>query len=341
MLEKFGIAQARKILAAEEAAADDTEPTLNTFAPVYIDGLTGISEAQKSRYRAYLRNDLGPVMGDLPLPALCAADDQRNGIVQDWVSDMEVDGVAPKTIANKHGFLSGCLKVAVRRRLIPFNPCDDTRLPKRHFEPCFLEPEEFDLLLDMTPERWKPSVRFLALSCVRWSEFTAMPVGAIRVDPETDDEYICRVSKAWKYTGTAEQLLGGPKSRRGVRSINVPSIALEGFDLDRPPTALLVCTKDGTRVSAQLFHNKCWQPLADDFEALTGKRPRVHDLRHTGASWMLSNGAEITDVQRHLGHESAQTTTGIYGHFDRRSGRRASTAMSRALVRAASHGRAA
>ncbi|MBF5002521.1 tyrosine-type recombinase/integrase [Nocardia sp. BSTN01] len=111
----------------------------------------------------------------------------------------------------------------------------------------------------------------------------------------------------------------------------MPAEALDGFDLTRKNAALLICTQDGGRISSQLFHNKCWRPLVERFERKTGKRPRVHDLRHTGASWMLMNGAEIMDVQRHLGHESAQTTTSIYGHFDRRSGRRASSAMSRAL----------
>lgn len=336
ILDKSGPEQTRKMLGAEESAARGPDiVTLNSFAPTYIDGLTGASTTQKNRYRAFMRNDFGPYMGDLPLPALCTADASRNSIVHDWISDAEADGAAGKTIHNKHGFLSGCLKVAVRRGLMPHNPCEDSRLPPVAFEPTFLEPEEFDRLLELTPARWKPTVRFLTLSCVRWSEYTALGVGVLRPDPEAEGDWLCRVARAWKYTGTSEQMLGTTKSKKGVRTINVPAEALQGFDLKRNPDALLVCTKDGGRVSSQLFHNKCWRSLVEKFELETGKKPRVHDLRHTGASWMLQNGAEITDVQRHLGHESASTTTGIYGHFDRRSGRRASTAMSKALVRTA------
>ncbi|WP_305781252.1 tyrosine-type recombinase/integrase [Nocardia nova] len=338
VLDQVGPEQTRRMLDAEEAAASPSAQkivTLNTFAPTYIDGLTGIQKAQKDRYRAMLRNDFGPYLGDLPLTALCSADADRNSIVQDWVSDQEADGVSGKTIANKHGFLSGCLKVAVRRRLMPFNPCDDSKLPPRHYEPCFLEPEEFDLLRDLTPERWKPSVTFLVLSGVRWSEFTALRIRDLKRDPDHKGDWLVRVSRAWKYTGTSEQLLGGPKSRKGIRTINVPAEAVKDFDLTRKPDALLVTTMDGNRVSSQRFHNSCWRPMVQKFEEETGKRPRPHDLRHTCASWMLNNGAEISDVQRHLGHEKSTTTLDIYGHLDRRSGRRASTAVSKALVRSA------
>ncbi|MET9289403.1 hypothetical protein [Nocardia beijingensis] len=72
--------------------------------------------------------------------------------------------------------LSACLRLAVKRRLLPFNPCDDTNLPSRLYEPTFLEPEEFDVLYDAVPKRWKPMVFFLVTTGVRYSECTALHV---------------------------------------------------------------------------------------------------------------------------------------------------------------------
>jgi integrase len=43
------------------------------------------------------------------------------------------------------------------------------------------------------------------------------------------------------------------------------------------------------------------------------KSPRVHDLRHTCASWMIAAGVPLPIIQQHLGHESIQTTIGVYG----------------------------
>ena len=45
------------------------------------------------------------------------------------------------------------------------------------------------------------------------------------------------------------------------------------------------------------------------------KRPRVHDLRHTHASWMIAAGVDLFVLQRRLGHESITTTTETYAHL--------------------------
>ncbi|PSR63950.1 site-specific integrase [Nocardia nova] len=345
ILDQVGPEQTRKMLAVEDTERAKDVVTLATFAPTYIAGRTGVEKATRDRYTSYLENDMG-ALADLPLEALCAASADENSPVQDWVNDMEADGASGKTIANKHGFLSGCLKAAVKRRLIPFNPCEDTKLPPRHYEPCFLEPEEFDLLYDAVPKRWRPMVLFLVTTGVRYSEATALHVrdfGAAVLDSNGEPEsYTCRVARAWKYTGTAEKRLGGPKSKRGIRTINVPAETVAKLGLEnRAAGELLFPTQNGGRISSQLFHNKCWRTAVEKLAAEVGKRPRPHDLRHTCASWMINNGAELTDVQGHLGHESITTTVGVYGHLDRRSGKRASTAISKALVRTAVRGGAA
>lgn len=43
--------------------------------------------------------------------------------------------------------------------------------------------------------------------------------------------------------------------------------------------------------------------------------PRIHDLRHSHASWLLANGIPIHVVQARLGHESIQTTVDTYSHL--------------------------
>ena len=43
---------------------------------------------------------------------------------------------------------------------------------------------------------------------------------------------------------------------------------------------------------------------------------RFHDLRHSCASIMLSNGFAIKDVQEWLGHTNIDTTADTYGHLD-------------------------
>ena len=46
-----------------------------------------------------------------------------------------------------------------------------------------------------------------------------------------------------------------------------------------------------------------------------GRDVRVHDLRHTHASWLIAAGVPLPVIQRRLGHESITTTVDRYGHL--------------------------
>ena len=48
---------------------------------------------------------------------------------------------------------------------------------------------------------------------------------------------------------------------------------------------------------------------------------RFHDLRHSCASYLVSNGFQLKDIQEWLGHADIDTTANIYAHlyFDRKS----------------------
>jgi integrase len=46
---------------------------------------------------------------------------------------------------------------------------------------------------------------------------------------------------------------------------------------------------------------------------------------------MIQAGVPLPVIQQHLGHESIQTTIGVYGHLDRRSAQAAADAIGSAL----------
>jgi integrase len=45
------------------------------------------------------------------------------------------------------------------------------------------------------------------------------------------------------------------------------------------------------------------------------KSPRIHDLRHTHAGWLLTDGVSLIAVSRRLGHASIVITADTYGHL--------------------------
>ena len=45
------------------------------------------------------------------------------------------------------------------------------------------------------------------------------------------------------------------------------------------------------------------------------KGVHLHTLRHTHATYLIQQGADIVTVQRRLGHSSSRTTMDVYGHL--------------------------
>ena len=46
------------------------------------------------------------------------------------------------------------------------------------------------------------------------------------------------------------------------------------------------------------------------------RKIRLHDLRHSCASLLATNGYNMKDIQEWLGHKDIQTTANIYSHLD-------------------------
>ena len=50
-------------------------------------------------------------------------------------------------------------------------------------------------------------------------------------------------------------------------------------------------------------------------KAANVKRIRIHDLRHSHASYLIEHGLPILKVSKRLGHEKIETTLHTYAHL--------------------------
>ena len=304
---------------------DDAPLTLSAWVRTHIDALTGVEQYTLDKYEEYLRSDItARPIGSIPLAKLCESD------IAAWVGELAAGGGTgrrarpngPKTIANKHGFLSAALNTAVKAGHIPSNPAAGRRLPKRKagedHEMRMLTVTEYGALRTATAEPWRPMLEFMVASGMRWGEIAALQPGHIDTDQGT-----VRVRQAWKYSPSAGYTLGPPKTRRSRRTINLPTDVLGALDL----TGEWVFTnqRDGGPVRYPAFRRYVWDPAV--IAAKLDPAPTPHDLRHTCASWMLAAGQPITTVSRHLGHENIQITADIYTDVDRTAFKAAADVM--------------
>lgn len=289
--------------------------TLGTYLREHLASRTGLEKKTLSEYKRYIERDLAP-LADIPLRELNRTD------VADWVNGLTGSG---KTIANKHGFLSGALKQAVKDGEIPANPCEGMKLPRTEtLEATFLTPEEYRLLRDCFSAFYRPLVEFLVASGARFSEAAALKPADIDWTHGT-----VNIRRSWKRIPAAGWELGAPKSKRSVRTITVPVDVLENLDRSHE---WVFANKAGNPVRVYGFRENVWYPTVRKAQAQgLEKKPRIHDLRHTCASWMIHAGVPLPVIQRHLGHESIKTTIDLYGHLDQRSARSAAAAIASAL----------
>jgi integrase len=298
--------------------------TVAAYLQKHIKELTGVEQYTIDKYTEYLTHDITPALGDIPLAEL------RESDIAAWVQTMATTKTkrkrlpAAKTIANKHGFLSGALAVAVQRGLIPANPAAGRRLPRQATESAddmrMLSRDEFKRLVAATDERWRPLLEFLVVTGCRWSEASALKPGDV-----DQDAGVVRIRRAWKYSSQGYQI-GPTKTKRSRRDINVPAEVLK--KLDYSGEWLFTAVRGGA-IRYGSFRPNVWDKAVA--KAKLDPPPTPHDLRHTCASWMLTGGIPIAVVSRHLGHEDIQTTVNIYGDVDRSSFEAAAEVMGKML----------
>lgn len=311
----------RALEVAEISATQRTMSTLTVaeYLDRHIAGLSGVEKKTIIEYRRYAKNDIGPALGAIPLSKLTRAD------VAAWVNAMTDAGAARGTIANKTGLLSGALKRAVEDGHLAGNPCEGVRLPRtEQQEMVFLTRDEFRILKAAFSARYQPLVEFLVASGCRASEALALRPSDVDRQAGT-----VRIARAWKRTASGYDI-GAPKTRKSTRTINVPRTVLDQLDYSRE---WLFTGSNGGPVRLYSWRANVWyKTLSKAKKNGLEKSPRIHDMRHTCASWMIQAGVPLPVIQDHLGHESIKTTVDLYGHLDRSNHAAAADAIAAMLA---------
>jgi integrase len=289
-------------LYAAEQQAD--VPNLDRLAADHIAHLTGIEAGTRKTYTRLWERTWSPLIGRTPANQV-SADTVRAAVNQLGAR------YSRKSLENQRGLLSGVLTRAVELSHLPKNPAKGIRLPRGQeadrVEMRLLTPAEFAGIEAAMAEHYRPLLRFLIGTGVRWGEAVALTVGDVAL-PNV------RIRRALKWSPDNVRTVGATKTRKSNRTVVVPP---DLHDEIRDACAgkargdLVFTASRGGQVLHRTFWSRYWLPAVEHLEP----RPRIHDLRHSHASWLLAAGVPIHVVQARLGHESIQTTVDTYGHL--------------------------
>jgi integrase/recombinase XerC len=213
------------------------------------------------------------------------------------------------TIARKLATLRSFYKFLVKRGRLSSNPVMAVRTPKQEKKlPRFLEYDQVKTLLETPPiDTWlgardRAIMETLYSTGIRVSELVALNMDdidflgeVIHIRGKGKKERIAPVGSS------ALQVIQHYMEFRNKRAQSNPN-----FD-----TKVLFVNKHGRRLSTRSVRRKM-----DKYLKMAGLDPAIspHTLRHSFATHMLNNGADLRSVQELLGHQSLSTTQ-IYTHL--------------------------
>lgn len=226
-------------------------------------------------------------------------------LIRRWVSQRMEEGIGPRTVKRSLSALRSFYKYLLRMGAVEKDPTQLVSNPKvGKTLPSFIKESEMDRLLDgiTYPQTFEGQRDHLILltfytTGVRASELVGLNIEDVDLS-----------NGELKVTGKRNKQRIIPFGEELIHELNAYLKVVS--DTFGQTSGALFLDKKGERLS-----NECVRQVVKHYLSLvtTQKKKTPHVLRHTFATVMLNNGADLEAVKELLGHESLSTTE-IYTH---------------------------
>jgi integrase/recombinase XerC len=228
--------------------------------------------------------------------------------VREFLAYLYAQNYTKSTTARKLATLRSFYKFLIRRGVVSVNPLSTIRTPKQEKRlPKCLDLEQVQKLLDAPEDtellgaRDKAMLEVLYSSGIRVSELVELEMSDLDLN-----EGILRV----KGKGRKDRLT--PIGSQAIKALQ-RYFELRSADpkLSSQTLTRVFLNKHGEALSTRSVRRKL-----DKYLVEAGLDPGIspHTLRHSFATHLLNNGADLRSVQELLGHQSLSTTQ-IYTHL--------------------------
>jgi integrase len=307
--------------------------TLNGYLDKWLnDSVRGtVRQRTWERYEQIARVHIKPALGRLKLKALTPTH------VRSLYREKLDAGLAPRTVQYIHTTLHKALKDAVADGLIPRNVTEGIKAPQpKKKEVNALSVDQARTFLSAVRGDRFEALYVVAVHCglregellgLRWEDIDleAKTLAVRRTLSETKIGHIFEATKNAKgrnvrLTNSAVEAL---KRHRAVQ--NEERLRLGALWQDQ---GLVFPSQKGTTMTAKNLTARSFKPI---LRRAGLPNIRLHDLRHTCATLLLSKGVHPKLVQELLGHATISITLDTYSHVLPGMGDQTAAAMESAL----------
>lgn len=309
-----------KVKAAREEPAIVKKTSVEKYVSDWLENNKRLQLKPNSyeRIQETFKNQVKPNIGHIQLCALNADD------VQAMVNKVYQER-SYSTAKKAYDCINACMKLAVRKRHITFNPCEGVTLPKKPVrtvedeELFYYKPEQIKLIVQEATRRHSNGTLVYRYGYVILLLLaTGMRVGEVlylkwkHVDFENRKLVVC--GNVVEVKGKSKEQ-NTPKTNKSNRTIPLNDRAVESLQ------ALKALNPNGTRVVATK-NNEIVSPSSmrrvmggiNRQCGITDIKDKVHALRHTFAVMLISSGADIKAVSELMGHSDIKVTLDTYHH---------------------------
>ena len=250
--------------------------------------------------------------------------------------DHRPGNLSSQTIKHIRSLLHNIFEFAVRKEMVQRNPVGLTeRIVAERKPPRFYDEDEISKLMNALK---KESIRNQAL--VRLTLATGCRLGEIaglewkHINLETGDVEIVQAGQYLPERGVFEK---SPKNKSSVRTVSLPESVLTLLKFYKKNQEWQANDLGNLwEDSDRLFTNKKGGPINPNILSFWFVRfvkrnnlpdLNFHGLRHTAASYLLSQNEPIQDVADMLGHSTPKTTLDVYTHASKNAKKKVADKM--------------
>ena len=222
--------------------------------------------------------------------------------------------LSPRTVLQVHRVLSKALNDAVRLEIVARNVLNAVEPPRTtKYQAQYLNWEESHAFLDQITDPLRQTLVLLAIQTgLRRSEILGLHWRDINFSERT-----LSVQRALIKLASGATQLKEPKNGSG-RVVDLPTESIDALRAHREQNQenpgngnFVFCHSDGSPLDPDLV-SKWFKVVA---RSAGQQELRLHDLRHTHATLMLSKGVHLKVVSERLGHSSIAITGDLYSHM--------------------------
>lgn len=229
--------------------------------------------------------------------------------LQEWVDEMDAEGVHPGTIESSVLPLRMVYRRAKTRGQVAVDPTDGLELPQKPVRGTSRrppDPKALDNLVTTAPAQDRPAWRLMLLAGLRRGELLGLRWSDVDLDAG-----VLHVSQ--QYAPADAEF----KPTKGRRERDVPMSPTLAAELRAHRMASgrrdgLVFGQDGVR---PMDSGKLQERADTAWKAAKVDRVTPHVCRHLYASLMAAAGVPLERLSRYMGHSSIAVTFDNYGHL--------------------------